>query len=689
MATHPHLPVCLCSDGYSFTVFKIPTFSLPSLLSNLICFARNSVGLPLLSSCAEKAVNACLDPALLKYEHLTLRNVAASFSEDKELNDTLASTYSIGSSLAAGYMPALSGVEEGGLQFAGLGSTLEFSTSASASDIQLEDAVAYLVCAWGLVLTCGLSMPGDGISKVTIPSDSNQRNVQLNQAEMSNSTMILATSVLDVFKMLHEKKEVALEIANVKTFVNMFFSILPINSIAQSHLGTAAALANGLLVIKLTKLHQSFLPPAHVDGMEMQCFLDYVNSVSTDMSEISDLLDSMTTVIEHTYGLGPVNNTFYAPCFLKNRVENQLTSTMSALSPAFSLFLQVSQRFHRDISTREEVVKKHIASTVADGQLQDRKMSLLYRDLLECLSNALVTIQYANTQIRWISSTQVEKCDPITSNLPKQRKLKKLISMLEQYDLQGAFEYVHSLMGYKQVVTSYFIPSRLLKRVKSVVLVLCQVMTLYFCDKAPFITLSSSHVPHNLTLSRKKLLKAVQNESLSQFWTVDHTLELLVASQHWSDACSFLQKIRDWKKTFLLATVVVHHSRLMRLCTTEYIELKELSYQLIMEKILYSIGLTKSLVSTATNSSEVSRVSCLSGLSDSHLQQQNVIKFVSDCLTVCAHAKLDSVLLTSVCSVVAELTQCSRKLSLEVPSAIYLPAPPLFCPQPAVAKEVS
>ncbi len=664
-------------------MLKLPTLSLPSLLSNIIRFTHNLLGLP-----TEKSENVRSDSVPLReYQSLTLHHVAANVAEDKEFDDSFAS--SLGTSLAAGYMPALSEVDEGGLQFAGLGSTLEFSTSVSNSDFQLEDAVTSLLCAWGLVFTCDIAMPGDGISKVI---DSNHSSSQSNQAEMSNTTLLLTRSTFDLFKILQDKKDVASEIANANVFVGIIFSLLPLNSIAQSHLCTAAALANGILVIKLTKLLQSFLPPVHVQRMEMRPFIDYVNSMSTGMSEISDLLDSMTAIIEHTYGMGPVSNKsncFYVPFSLKNRVENQLTSTTSALVPASSLLLQLSQRFHQDVNAREQIVKRQIASTIADSNLQNREMSLLYNELSECLNNALVTIQYANTQIRWISN-QDKTCNSITSNLPNQRKVNKFVSMLEQYDLVGIFEYVHSLINYKQVVTSHFIPSKLPKRVKSVFILLCQIMTWYFCNETPSITLSS-HMPEEVTIFRKKISEVAQNKCLSQFWTVDHTLELLVASQNWLKACSFLQKIGDWKKMFLLATVVVHHSRSMRLRTAEYIELKNLSYHLAIEKVLYGIGLKMSLVAKG-DGSEVPRISCISSLSDSqdsHLQRQDVIKFVSDFLTVCAHAKLDSVLLTCVCSVVAELTLCCQKFPLEVPSAIYLPSPPLFCPQPAVAKEVS
>ncbi len=684
MATHPHLPIILCSDGYSLTVLKLPTLSLFPLVSKIIFTTRSLLGLPL----SEKSANVQYSDSaqLIECQNLTVRNIAASFTEDKELNDTLVS--SIGSSIATGYMPALGGIDEGGLQFAGLGSTLEFPTSIDDSGFQLEDAIANLGCAWGLVLTCGLTMVGDGISKITNATDSNQSNFQSCHTEMSNCTNLLTQSILDVFKILHEKKCLGSEIIDMKTFVNIFFSLLPLNSMAQNQLDTAAALANGLLVTTLTKLYQSFLPPADVEGMETQAFIDYVNHISTDLCEISDVLDSMTTIIEHTYGLGPLNdisNCFYAPCFLKNRVDNQLTSTVSALSPASSLLLQILRRLHQDVSTREEFVKKHITSTLLNSKLEDRNVSSLYNKLSECLNSALVAIQYGNTQIRWILSNQEEICNPITySKLPKPSKVSNLMSMIEQYDLQGVFKYVHSLINYKQTVTYPFIPS---KQIKSAVLILCQIMTWYFCEETPCITFSL-HMSHDVTLSRKRLSESVQSECLLQFWTVDHNLELLIASQHWSEACFFLQKIGDWKKTFLVATVVVHHSRLMGLCEIEYVALKRLSYQLAIEKLLNSVGLRISFVTTGKDS-EISRITCLSGLGDSHLQRQDVIKFASDCFTACAHAQLDTVLLTSVCSVVAELTQCIKNLSLVVPSAIYLPAPPLFCPQPAVSKEVN
>ena len=653
MATHPNLPIVLCSDGYSLTVLKLPTLSLPSLLSNIVFDARKLLGL---QSIAPSTSSAFVHSDSTKQTESI--DVAASFSESTGMGDTFAN--SVDTSAIGGYMPALTGVDIGGIHFAGLGSTLEFPAPVGSPDLHFEDAVANLLCAWGLVLTC-----------VPTVITSNSSSLQSSQTDMTNATILLIRSILDVLQIQND----------AVVFIDVLFSLLPFDSIAQSHLSTTATLANGILVARLTRFYNTLLPLKQENKM-----IDYVNIMDNNISEISDLLDSLTAIIENTYSLRPINdgsNCFYSPNFLGNRSRNHLASAIiSALAPTCFWLLKVSQRFHQDVNTCEQIVKKQITSAVAENRFQATEMSVLYNKLSECLNSALVTIQYVNTQIRWISSTQTQIGNPITSNFPKKRrKVCVLISKLERYDIQGALLYVHSLVNYSEAVESELVPFKLSKRVKRVILVLCKIMTSFFCEGAPFILIPS----YEAILCRTKLSIAVQNDPVMKFWTVDHTLELLIISQFWIEACSFLQKVGDWKKAFLLATVIVRHSRLMRLKKIEYAELKMLSHQLAVENVLHMIGFQFQF-STAAPSNL--RLSCLPGLNDSHLQQTSIISFVSDCLRVCAYAKLDGLLLTLVSSLVSEMTHCCKALPLEAPSAIYLPAPPLFCPQPAVPTEV-
>ena len=675
VTTHPHLPILLCSDGYSLTILKLPTtLSLPTLLSGLVSSARDVLALPPIDIKGPSLSASHSQTKSLQLQ--SLHDIAASFTDTTGLGDTLGSSVSSAPQHAGGYMPALSGVEGGGIHFAGLGSTLQLPTPTS--DVQLSTAMASLLSAWGVLLTCGVTMPGDGV-----PVQGSPGELDSQLCSLKDITSVLLLSILKILELLHERAKDAHARDSLRYFLHSLLSVVPFDSISQRHLITVTALANRVLTEELHKClkkHRSLK-----ENFTQQAWIEYINSMNRGVSETSDLLDTIIAFMECTYDYTPINrtmNSFCTPSFLQTDIASQHTnSCLSTLSPAGSLLAKVSEVFQEDINKCEQTVKQQISQAVSESRLQSREMNVLYNQLTKCLNKALVTLQYARTQTRWISPTHG---NPITSNVFKSHKVQKLVSKIEAYDIQGALEYVHSLVNYSEVAALDHCSLKLSTSVRTVVHLFCQVMASFFSDKAPFITISLNPF-HQLSLSRAKLLKATQSEALFNFWTADHVVELLMISQFWHEACAFLQMLGEWKKAFFLSSIFVQHSSLMRSENQQHSMLKQLAQNIITENLLRCIGLK---FITPFRKTDTKRLSCLPGLSDSHLMRRDIIGFVPECLRVCAQAEMDGVLLTVVASLVSEIAHCCRKMCVEVPSGLYLPAPPLFCPQPATQNEV-
>ena len=678
VTAHPHLPLLLCSDGYSLTVLKLPTtLSLPTLLSGLVSSARDVLALPPIEIKGPSVSSSHSQTKSLQLQ--SLHDIAASFSDTTGLGDTLGS--SVGSTPHnGGYMPALSGVEGGGIHFAGLGSTLQFPTPSSDGSVQLSTAMAYLLSAWGMLLTCGVTMPGDGV-----PVQGNPGELDSKLCSLEDITSVLLLSILKVLELLRERAKDTHAKESLRYFIRSLLSVVPFDTLSQRHLSTVTTLANRVLTEELQKClkkHHSLK-----ENLTQQAWIEYINSMNRTVSEASDLLDTIIAFMEYTYDYTAMNrrgNCFFTPSFLQTDNTDQHRDTGSRLHtlfPAGSLLAKVSQVFQEDINKCEQTVKQQISQAVSESRLHTREMNVLYNQLTKCLNKALVTLQYAQTQARWILPTHG---NPVTSNLFKSHKVQKLVSKIEAYDIIGALEYVHSLVNYSEAVSLDHSSLKLSTSARTVVHLFCQVMASFFCDKAPFITISLNPF-HQLSLSRAKLSKAAQNEALLNFWTPDHVLELLQISQFWLEACTFLQMLGEWKKAFFLSSIFVLHSKLTRIKKQQHALLKKLAQSIATENLLQCIGLK---FITPFSKTDPKRLSCLPGLSESHLMRRDIISFVPECLRVCAQAEMDSVLLTVVASLVSEIAHCCREMCVEVPSGLYLPAPPLFCPQPATQKEV-
>ena len=211
-----------------------------------------------------------------------------------------------------------------------------------------------------------------------------------------------------------------------------------------------------------------------------------------------------------------------------------------------------------------------------------------------------------------------------------------------------------------------------------IVAYLAQLTMAYFTNKKLLVSSSlsccnqPSKVERYLELSQSKLASAIREQNLSEIWTVDHTLELLLLTDMWAQACDFVVELGDWRKGVLLATAYLCHSR--HLCNEKRDipvedKLRTRVTELAMKDIFKLLSLQSELIFSRGISLEISQS-------------------LSSTLMMCSLSHLDSVLTSVAVTLLKRLRVCCKSLSLEVPSYVYLPAPPLYCPQPSVTREV-
>ena len=195
-----------------------------------------------------------------------------------------------------------------------------------------------------------------------------------------------------------------------------------------------------------------------------------------------------------------------------------------------------------------------------------------------------------------------------------------------------------------------------------------------------------------IKLERSQVVQAIRDQELSKTWTVDFALELALLGGLWEEACKFVADLGEWRKAILLAMAYLNHrKRLMQRQTDsetaefDLARLMGLAHKLALCSIANLLGLK-------VCEDKVTVLKQGGGQLDVHSPQhctEEVFHSITGTLQVCAAGGLDSVLVKLVVSLTRAVNSCSMQLPQTVHSSVYLPAPPLYCPQPSIPEEVS
>ena len=253
---------------------------------------------------------------------------------------------------------------------------------------------------------------------------------------------------------------------------------------------------------------------------------------------------------------------------------------------------------------------------------------------------------------------------------------------------------------------------------REVVGLLGELMAAYFTNRKLLVPLStsSSHTapPRHAELSRDRLGVVLRGgevggegeeggrEGLLDCWNVERGVNLLLLSGKWDKACEFVVCMGDWRKAFVLAAIFALHGReLSRMRRRErkgepvtsltsssvtVDRLRKLAHELARDNILRLLGAggtykrpAKGVCVPHEALSVTISPTCL----------RSCQHFLSELLRVCALTRLDSVLRDVAAHWLRELSGLCAELSTQVAPGLYLPAPPLHCPQPTITQEVN
>ena len=186
----------------------------------------------------------------------------------------------------------------------------------------------------------------------------------------------------------------------------------------------------------------------------------------------------------------------------------------------------------------------------------------------------------------------------------------------------------------------------------------------------PSFTTKSSR---KVELSRSKFLDAIKRQKeVSEAWSPEHALELLLLCGLWQEAAALANFLGDWKKAFLLVSAHLHH---LQAIGEECVPREYLSHVL---------SLQQSLVTARLSHLAISELTTLQG-------PDPVTPSLSHLLLGCAMAgELDNILVNELTALTDDLVRVCRAAPMLVDRAVPdLPSPPPYCPQPSSTSEVS
>lgn len=768
VSAHPLHPVLLCSDGYSFTILQLVTrVPLSQLTAGLVLDSRKKLNL------SPSGANPIHEESFALRSSLNLGDVhdfAATLTDldATGLDDTLGST--LLSSVAGG--GALFGsLEAGAVQFAGMDSDLEqtqsfLATSLSLKKHSVEVATFQLRAALGVLLSCDRLEPGNGVFPQLQPLKHSE--VEKLQLEIQQAYRLFLSTFLTLMEtsVVASRTEVSSG-ANTSDpcleglFHELFGDILglvPLDSFSQSHLELVTALINGGLLIVLRssmQKHRGFTSWSQGQPTTIQLLKEFADSVCEDISIISELLEGAVSVLNTTYGMRPLSgadSAFHAPLHSSKRRHHRHHSgdVVSCLSISLTNMLEVLGAFWQDIQSCGDIANETISgitsSSLQHNRLQLREIGVLCKGLASSLQAAMMALKASHAQIRRLiqagkkkgvqiqletslsAREQGQDGNPITSSTNENLSL--LLSKLEEYDLKGALELIHSddILVHS---TSFSIPadaglslnastatlnstishthlSLAAPSAQPVVTCLAKVLMAFFSNQKLLIPPSTiANTPGStaqgggctkrlVELKRSEVVQAVHEQELSKVWTADCALELALLGGLWEETVKFVANLGEWKKAILLSLAYLNHNKLL----TEKIDTRnqhsihhlesvtDFSHRLALDSIIDLLGLEISgneIVPLGCTGK--GRPSYSSTCSPQHCTEES-FHSIAGTLQVCAAGGMDSVLVKLVISLTGAVTTRARRLPLTVHSSVYLPAPPLYCPQPTIPEEV-
>ena len=443
VSTHPHLPMLLCSDGYSVTVLGLTSeFSLPQLVSGLAAASQNLLGLPI--SEARREPDGAEDQSMKgpdadvphfqptskdenqpaesqdvhshstgvlqhSYYHqahpLTLQDLG-SLVQGSDMDSTLATSLA---STGLGFLMGLSGLEAGAIHFAGVDSDLEQSHTSMLEKTMLlqqeaEKAMSQLNTAWGLLMSAGFLEPGNGMYPQNKCLESLE--IKAKKSNLEHAAGLVITLFFSLVRAQLQKRSLSLPenhqaLSGVLEFVSTALNLTSLDS-NQDHLNWVLALSSVILFALLgfcLEAHNGFESIKETEH-SLQSLRDFASHVTANVSTTVAFLNEILLRLADVYSLEPIStSSLFASFYFTLEKFTCSASLRAQLAVPLCSFSQVVEILWEDIRTCSNIAAKILTRRLKPDRLHLRELSLLRNSLVSSVKEAVDALQSTHTQV--------------------------------------------------------------------------------------------------------------------------------------------------------------------------------------------------------------------------------------------------------------------------------------------------
>ncbi|XP_044149120.1 LOW QUALITY PROTEIN: ciliogenesis and planar polarity effector 1 [Bufo gargarizans] len=201
----------------------------------------------------------------------------------------------------------------------------------------------------------------------------------------------------------------------------------------------------------------------------------------------------------------------------------------------------------------------------------------------------------------------------------------------------------------------------------------------------PPLHASTDKLPRVVPLQHSTVACMVRDQNLSSVWTVEYTLDLLLVGGLMSEAAWLADKLGDWKMS--VSMVVAYNLHRSSVAEEQKVEFPAMPLcltpaHIFQDKLQSFLGHPPGLEAKNKGHAETKQ------FTDPIEEEDADILFSSVQEMLKAAVMADAEILTETLHQLMESAkELSGKLSGLVPERLYLPAPPLYCPQPSSVSE--
>uniref|UniRef100_A0A8C4RJK4 Ciliosis and planar polarity effector complex subunit 1 n=1 Tax=Erpetoichthys calabaricus TaxID=27687 RepID=A0A8C4RJK4_ERPCA len=694
VTAHLYLPYLIVSDGYMVTVLRVSNNSSPSAFMNsvLVDTAQQleKIRQALLAAQVQKSFKYFLKCLFSHKEH-TGTAVPQFLQEDTDFNEENSNDDSLP---PCDFLPDCGRFEFASM-FDTIHATTELTSETSDTATQISVIQKNLLMVWSIGVSMGRMERKRSLLKYTIRCLvhlahvsqflDHQLPASLKLKHKMNQNKALKRDawmypILQIFKyfltvlywdMTH-KECLSVTVELVREIVKLF--VFP-----RSGLTSPQALANALFVLKLTSQHLNVIYTAQSQLASNGARLDMFSTPF--LQEGIDLEKS-------------INFSVVAP----QKVDTQQKPS-DRLAAVWKILYQQALRY-----------KSHLYKYVQTSQQGE-----LY--LEERWSSCLIAQIQTEMQTAGMSLRIPQKLNTITDNrrtcfLQTRYYLAILYCHLCHYNLRAAQglcdhlarEVLRRVQLYPDMDECYFAETSWhlgdvnVEALYAVIQSMARFMSAYFTNHPLFV-----FPPHNvdvlpplhnkpestsriIPLQHSSVASVVREQHLSGVWSVEYALDLLLIGGLLPEAVWLAHTLGDWKMAVSLGLAYKVYCQTTLNLSGYYFDRfkwRELHIPLELQPVQIFNNKLQSLLGQKLESEELVPAGAKKNYSIEDEDVDSLFNSIQEILKAAVMAESD--VLSETFNVLLQTAkELSTKLSAIVPHRLYLPAPPLYCPQPAL-----